>query len=165
TRLVSDWSSDVCSSDLSLPGLLQSLFGYNALNAGLVMSPSGFFALLAMPVVGFILGRKTDARWLIGAGLLLMAISNYWMSQLNHEYDLLPQTLEPSITHGRPLIDSFYYEIITFTTVGCGDIIPSTAQGKLLAICTALLGATHGVTFVAIILQALTQHPSAKDQG
>jgi len=29
------------------------------------------------------LGRKTDARWLIGAGLLLMAISNYWMSQLN----------------------------------------------------------------------------------
>ncbi len=67
----------------SLPGLLQSLFGYDALNAGLVMSPSGFFAVLAMPVVGFILGRKTDARWLIGFGLLLMAISNYWMSQKN----------------------------------------------------------------------------------
>jgi DHA2 family multidrug resistance protein len=67
----------------SLPGLLQSLFGYNALNAGLVMSPAGFFALLAMPVVGFMLGRKTDARWLIGAGLLLMAVSNYWMSQMN----------------------------------------------------------------------------------
>ena len=81
------------------------------------------------------------------------------------EYDLLPQTPEPSITHGRPLIDYFYYEIITFTTVGYGDIIPSTAQAKLLAICTALLGATHGVTFVAIILQALTQHPPAKNQG
>jgi MFS transporter, DHA2 family, multidrug resistance protein len=27
--------------------------------------------------------RKTDARLLIGAGLLLMAISNYWMSQMN----------------------------------------------------------------------------------
>jgi DHA2 family multidrug resistance protein len=67
----------------SLPGLLQSLFGYNALDAGLVMSPSGFFALLAMPIIGVLLGRQTDARWLIGAGLLLMAISNYWMSQLN----------------------------------------------------------------------------------
>jgi DHA2 family multidrug resistance protein len=67
----------------SLPGLLQSLFGYNALNAGLVMSPAGLFAVVAMPIVGFILGRKTDARWLIGAGLLLMAISNYWMSQMN----------------------------------------------------------------------------------
>jgi voltage-gated potassium channel Kch len=80
------------------------------------------------------------------------------------EYDLLPHTPEPSITHGRPLIDYLYYEIITFTTVGYGDIIPSTAQGKLLAICTALLGATHGVTFVALVLQALTQHPPAKNQ-
>jgi DHA2 family multidrug resistance protein len=67
----------------SLPGLLQSLFGYDALNAGLVMSPSGFFAVLAMPVVGFLLGRRTDARWLIGAGLLLMTAGNYWMSLLN----------------------------------------------------------------------------------
>src|SRR5215468_927276 len=30
------------------------------------------------------------------------------------EYDLLPQTPEPSTTHGRPLIDYLYYEIITF---------------------------------------------------
>jgi MFS transporter, DHA2 family, multidrug resistance protein len=67
----------------SLPALLQSLFGYNALDAGVVMSPSGLFAVIAMPVVGFMLGRKTDARWLIGAGLLLMSISSYWMSQMN----------------------------------------------------------------------------------
>jgi MFS transporter, DHA2 family, multidrug resistance protein len=67
----------------SLPGLLQSLFGYNALAAGLVMSPAGFFAVLAMPIVSRLLGRKTDARWLIGAGLLLIAASNYWMSQMN----------------------------------------------------------------------------------
>jgi Ion channel len=53
------------------------------------------------------------------------------------EYDLLPHTPE---LYRRPLIDYLYYEIITFTTVGYGDVIPSTAQGKLLAICTALLG-------------------------
>jgi Ion channel len=80
------------------------------------------------------------------------------------EYDLLPHTPEPSIAHSRPLIDYLYYEIITFTTVGYGDIIPSTAQGKLLAMCTALLGATHGVTFVALVLLALTQRPPAKNQ-
>ena len=80
------------------------------------------------------------------------------------EYDLLPHTPEPSITHSRPLIDYLYYEIITFTTVGYGDILPSTVQGKLLAMCTALPGATHGVTFVALFLQALTQHPPANNQ-
>jgi DHA2 family multidrug resistance protein len=67
----------------SLPALLQMLFGYDALNAGLVMSPAGFFAVLTMPVVGILLGRKTDARWLIAGGLLIMTAANYWMSQLN----------------------------------------------------------------------------------
>ena len=67
----------------SLPGLLQTLFGYDALRAGLVMSPAGIFAVLAMPVVGRLLGRGTDARWLIVAGLLVMTAGNYWMAQMN----------------------------------------------------------------------------------
>jgi hypothetical protein len=79
-------------------------------------------------------------------------------------FALLPHTPEPSIKYGRPLVDYLYYEIMTFTTVGYGDIVPTTAQGKLLAMCTALLGATHGVTFVAIVLLALTQQPPAKNQ-
>jgi DHA2 family multidrug resistance protein len=67
----------------SLPALLQSLFGYDALSAGLVMSPGGIFAVVAMPIVGLMLGRGTDARWLIATGLLAMTAGNYWMSQLN----------------------------------------------------------------------------------
>ena len=47
------------------------------------MSPSGIFAVLAMPIVGRLIGLKLDARWLIAAGLLLMTAGNYWMSQLN----------------------------------------------------------------------------------
>src|ERR1700745_883172 len=80
------------------------------------------------------------------------------------EYDLLPHTSEPSLAKSRPLIDYLYYEIMTFTTVGYVHIVPLPARGKLLAICTALLGVTHGVTFVAIMLQALAQHPPAKSQ-
>ena len=67
----------------SLLGLLQSLFGYDALSTGLVMSPSGIFAVIAMPIVGRLIGLRMDARWLIGTGLLLMTAGNYWMSQLN----------------------------------------------------------------------------------
>src|SRR6202008_934018 len=54
-----------------------------ALRAGLVMSPAGLFALLAMPFGGRALGRGVDARWLIAGGLLVMAFGNYWMSQMN----------------------------------------------------------------------------------
>jgi MFS transporter, DHA2 family, multidrug resistance protein len=67
----------------SLLALMQSLFGYDALSTGLVMSPSGFFAVIAMPIVGRLIGLKMDARWLIGLGLLLMTAGDYWMSQQN----------------------------------------------------------------------------------
>jgi MFS transporter, DHA2 family, multidrug resistance protein len=68
-----------------LPSLLESLFGYDAFHAGLVLSPSGVFTILAIVVVGALLGRGLDARWLIGAGLLILAAGNFWMSQLNLE--------------------------------------------------------------------------------
>jgi DHA2 family multidrug resistance protein len=71
------------ANSTSLPALLQSLFGYDALNAGLVLSPSGLFALMTLPVVGRLLGLGTDARWMIGTGVLIMAVGNYWLSQLN----------------------------------------------------------------------------------
>ena len=67
----------------SLLGLMQSLFGYDALKTGLVMSPAGFFAVVAMPIVGRLIGLRVDTRWLIAAGLLLMTAGNYWMSQMN----------------------------------------------------------------------------------
>ncbi|OYV71760.1 MAG: MFS transporter, partial [Deltaproteobacteria bacterium 21-66-5] len=39
-------------SSTSLPGLLQSLFAYDAYISGLVMSPSGVFSIMMMLVVG-----------------------------------------------------------------------------------------------------------------
>ena len=70
-------------SSTLLPALLESLFGYDAFHAGLVMSPAGAFTIIALVVVGALLGRGVDARWLIGIGLLILAAGNFWMSQLN----------------------------------------------------------------------------------
>jgi DHA2 family multidrug resistance protein len=67
----------------SLPGLLQSLFGYDAYASGLVQSPSGVGSVLMLIVVGALLGRSTDARWLIAGGLLVMAAGCYWMARMN----------------------------------------------------------------------------------
>jgi DHA2 family multidrug resistance protein len=72
-------------ASIALPGMLQSLFGYDALRAGLVMSPSGVSSLTAMVLVGVLLGRGVDARWPIAAGLVVMAAGNYWMARMNLE--------------------------------------------------------------------------------
>jgi DHA2 family multidrug resistance protein len=70
-------------ASIALPGMLQTLFGYDAFRAGLVMSPSGASSLTAMVVVGALMARGMDARWSIAAGLLVMAAGNYWMSRMN----------------------------------------------------------------------------------
>ena len=67
----------------TLPRMLMGPFGYDALNAGLVMSPSGIFALILLPVVGGLIGRGFDARRLVVAGTLLVAAGCFWMSQMN----------------------------------------------------------------------------------
>jgi MFS transporter, DHA2 family, multidrug resistance protein len=66
-----------------LPAFLESLFGYDAFHAGLVLSPAGGFTILALIIVGALLGRGVDARWMIAIGLLVLAAGCYWMSQMN----------------------------------------------------------------------------------
>src|SRR6516165_8472480 len=73
------------ANTVSLPSLLQSLFGYDATTSGLVLSPSGIFAIIVLAIVGSLLGRGVDARYLMAAGLSILAIGGYWFSRLNLE--------------------------------------------------------------------------------
>jgi DHA2 family multidrug resistance protein len=70
---------------VSLPALLQTLFGYDATTSGLVLSPSGIFAIIVLVIVGRLLVRGVDARYLIGAGLFILGVGAFWMSRLNLE--------------------------------------------------------------------------------
>jgi MFS transporter, DHA2 family, multidrug resistance protein len=72
-------------SSTLLPSLLETLFGYDAFHAGIVLSPAGFFTILAIVIVGVLLTRGVDARWPIAAGLVIVAAGNFWMSQMNLE--------------------------------------------------------------------------------
>jgi len=67
----------------SLPGLLQSLFGYDAYVSGLVQSPAGIFSIMMLFIGGILLGRGVDARWLVAFGLVVMAGGCYWMALMN----------------------------------------------------------------------------------
>jgi DHA2 family multidrug resistance protein len=71
------------ASAVLLPSMLQSLFGYNATWSGLVMSPAGVFAILAITLSGYLVGKRVDARWLIAGGACLIAAGSYWFSRLN----------------------------------------------------------------------------------
>ncbi|MFZ3237905.1 MAG: DHA2 family efflux MFS transporter permease subunit, partial [Stellaceae bacterium] len=69
-----------------LPLFVQTLLGYTAERAGMVLSPGGFATMLMMPVAGALSGR-IDARLLIAAGLIGTAIAMFHLSGFDVNVD------------------------------------------------------------------------------
>jgi DHA2 family multidrug resistance protein len=65
-----------------IPQFVQTLLGYTAELAGLVLSPAGLMMMCMMPVVG-ILSGKVDPRKLLGYGFTMLTLSLLWMANLN----------------------------------------------------------------------------------
>ncbi len=65
-----------------IPQMVQTLFGYTAELAGLVISPGGVCIMFMMPVVGFLVGR-TDPRYLICYGFFILSTSLIFMHGLS----------------------------------------------------------------------------------
>jgi MFS transporter, DHA2 family, multidrug resistance protein len=69
-----------------LPPLLQDLFGYPVVTTGLVTAPRGVGTILAMFVVGRMIG-KIDTRVIIGAGFVLTTASLWQMTGFDLQMD------------------------------------------------------------------------------
>jgi MFS transporter, DHA2 family, multidrug resistance protein len=65
-----------------IPQFVQSLLGYTAERAGLVISPGGLMVMLMMPIVGFLVSR-VDPRWMIVYGFSISAWALFTMLDLN----------------------------------------------------------------------------------
>jgi len=65
-----------------LPLLYQELLGYNALDAGLAVSPRGLGSLVAMPLIGLISSR-IDNRYLLAFGFTLFGLCGLWFGRVN----------------------------------------------------------------------------------
>lgn len=70
-------------STFLLPLMTQSLLGYNAVNAGMVISPGGFLVMLMMPIVGGVLIPRVQVRWLILFGLIVSALALWHLTTFN----------------------------------------------------------------------------------
>jgi DHA2 family multidrug resistance protein len=62
-----------------LPPMLQRIWGYPVVDAGLLLAPRGVGVLITMTIAGKLMG-KVDPRWLVGTGLTIAAISLWQMT-------------------------------------------------------------------------------------
>ena len=65
-----------------IPQFVQSLLGYTAQLAGLVISPGGLMVMLMMPIVGFLVSR-VDPRWMIVYGFAISSAALLTMLDLD----------------------------------------------------------------------------------
>jgi len=68
------------SSLVMMPQFLQTLMGYTAESAGLVLSGGGLLLLFLMPVAGT-LASKVQARYIIAFGWLTLSVAMYYSTQ------------------------------------------------------------------------------------
>ena len=75
------------ANTITLPELFQTLFGYDATTSGLVLSPSGVFAVVMLVVSGALLAKGADARVLMALGMVILAVGNFWLGHLDLNVD------------------------------------------------------------------------------
>ena len=68
------------SSLVMMPQFLQTLMGYTAESAGLVLSGGGLLLLFLMPIVGA-LASKVQARYIIAFGWLALSVAMFYTTQ------------------------------------------------------------------------------------
>jgi MFS transporter, DHA2 family, multidrug resistance protein len=135
-----------------LPLFLQTLMGYTAYLAGLVLGPGGAILLIMLPLTGK-LTERIDARKLLVLGLLITAYSVYYMSGFTDAIDFHTAVMGRIIQSiGMP----FIFVAVTFITMA---YVPKEQMNNASAVFNLLrnLGGSLGIAFVATMLEYRTQ--------
>jgi DHA2 family multidrug resistance protein len=135
-----------------LPMYLQTLMGYTAFLAGVVLGPGGLIMLLILPVVGK-LTQRVDARLLLFTGLLISAASLEYMAGFTLGIDLGTAIFARNF---QAVGIAFFFVPLSFLTMA---YVPREKMNNASAIFNLLrnLGGSFGVAFVTTLLARRTQ--------
>ncbi len=139
-------------SVVMLPLFLQTLMGYSATMAGLVIAPGGVATLMIMPFIGAYIQRH-DGRKVIFVGLLLAAVSMFYMRGFSLEASYW-DFFWPRVILGFAL-GFIFPPMTTLTLAG----IPREEMGNATGIYNLLrnIGGSVGIAMSATLLARLAQ--------
>lgn len=140
------------SSIMLIPLFLQTLMGYSATDAGMVMAPGGVATLITMPFVGALLSKR-DGRKIVLAGLVIGASAMFIMRGLNLEASYWA-FVWPRIVLGIGLAMIF----VPLTTVTL-SVISRQEMGNATGIFNLLrnIGGSVGIAIAATLLARFSQ--------
>ena len=92
----------------------------------------------------------SDLPWLLGAFALAVLIAAHliWLLERRHNPDF-------AVPYGKGIWDSFYWSVVTMSTVGYGDKVARGTRGRLFALLWIALGTLVFASFTAAIASSL----------
>jgi|TARA_R100000501_G_scaffold17911_1_gene34650 DHA2 family multidrug resistance protein len=130
-----------------LPTMLQQLYGYPVIDTGLLLAPRGIGVLISMALAGQLMGR-VDSRWLIGFGMILAAVSLWWMTTWSLEMGWWP-----IVTSGFVQGLGMGFVFIPLNTLAFATLPPSArTDGSSLLNLLRSVGASIGISVVSTFL-------------
>lgn len=140
-----------------LPLYLQTLMGYNAFLAGLVLGPGGALSLFFMPVAGK-LTERIDARILLCIGMLVNAYALFYMAGFNLHIDFATAVTSRAL---QGVAMPFFFVSLSFLTFA---YVPRAAMNNASALFNLLrnLGGSFGTAFVTTLLARREQFHHAR---
>jgi DHA2 family multidrug resistance protein len=140
-------------STVLIPEILQTLFGYTATDAGLVLGPGAAVVTIMAPVVVRILPR-IGAKRLLGASFTIAALSMFYYSGLTSQTDYYHFAL------ARVFQGFGYAFMIVPVTQLAYSYLPKNKNNKgssLMNLCRNW-GGSFGIAFVTTMLERRTQY-------
>lgn len=130
-----------------LPGLMQQIYGYSALQSGVLLAPRGFGMLISITVFGRMMMR-IDPRLLLALGLALMALSLWMMAHWSVDMPRFP-IIASGVLQGVGLSFSFMpVNLISFATLA--PYMRTDASG--LSNLMKNIGSSVGIAVASVLL-------------
>ena len=135
------------STTALLPLFLQTLMSYPALNSGIAISPRGIGAIIALMVVGRLIG-KVDTRVLMTCGFCVLAYATWQYAQINLEIATI-NVMWPNIIAGLAM--GFVFVPVTTAAMGT---LPNEQMGNATGIFNLMrnIGGSFGISLATTLV-------------
>jgi DHA2 family multidrug resistance protein len=132
---------------------MQTLLGWTAETAGLWTSPRGIGTAALMPLVGYLLGKNWDGRWMLVLGFVTTSLAFFGYSAMNLNsgtWDIFWH----QINQGAGM--AFVFVPLTTLTM---DPIPRQQMGYATSLYSVMrnIGSSMGISFVTTLVARRSQ--------
>ncbi len=143
-------------STVLLPMMVQTLMGYSATEAGMLLSPGGLAVLCTMPIIGIMVG-KFDVRHMIAFGLGCNALAMYLFSNIDIQTDFWSMALL-RVMQGI----GFGFLFVPINTAAFARIAPGkSSNASAIVNLSRNLGGSFGISLIQTYLTQQGQRHQA----